>query len=580
MEPAFAVGIAVSVIMLSALIFDRLRLPSILGMLAAGMLIGPFSPLVGLELFGIRFSNIIIEDPSLVEVFAVIGAAFILFGIGLEFSIVKLSQLGAFTFLAAVLKIGIAYLAAYSAFAMLGFSAQASALVAVSLSFSSTPVIIRLLEASGKIRRPEVPFIVSILIIEDLLAVFFLGLISPSSSQLSEYSFAISLLRVVLTFIFAYIILSRLISRFLSLVAHSDELLILSTVSLVLVIGYLSEAIGLSFSIGAFLAGSTIAGSPHSRKIEDKVKPFNSLFAAFFFFSIGLVVNAHSVIAHPHILLIFIGLAMPVGFVASGISSYFAGFSGRSALFCASVLVAMSELSLLIVSKATSLGILPAEILSNFAFAIIISSFASAWLLNRENELYNLLQSAAPAFLVKNMRLMRSTTMGIRRAISESSRYYHVVERLPSISQPHEQLSAREQLALTSKNSVIFAAASFLFYLAVFFSANPAWALLRPLFVFFFISFFASSALFLVNLKSATASLLKMLDRSSSGWRYVPAGHLASSALFLFLCAIYLFAYSFAPSSLAVILILPSFAFMAKSLVSAIRAFSAGSGRL
>jgi len=322
MEPALAVGISITVIMLSALVFERFRLPLILGMLFAGILIGPFSPLAGVQIFGFDFGKIIITDPSIIGVFAFIGAALILFGIGLEFSAVKLTQLGAFTFLAAVIKIGIIYLAGYASLLLMGFPAATSALVAVALSFSSTPIIIKLLEASGKIRRPEAPFIISILIIEDLLAVFFLGLVSRSPAGMNEYAFALSLARVLLTFIFAYFVLSKLISRFLSLISHSDELLILGTVSLVLVIGYFSESIGLSFSVGAFLAGSTIAGSFESRKIEEKIRPFNFLFASFFFFSIGLLVNVGAVLSSLPLLFLFIIVGIVVRFMSSGVSSY------------------------------------------------------------------------------------------------------------------------------------------------------------------------------------------------------------------------------------------------------------------
>ena len=153
MDAALAVGISITVIMLTSLLFDRLKLPNILGVLVAGILMGPHSPLAGVSVFGLNFGNIIIADPSLVSVFAVIGSALILFGIGLDFSIIRLAQLGLFTFLAAAMKIGIVYLAAYASLSLFGLSPQASALVAIALSFSSTPIIIKLLEASGKSRR-------------------------------------------------------------------------------------------------------------------------------------------------------------------------------------------------------------------------------------------------------------------------------------------------------------------------------------------------------------------------------------------------------------------------------------------
>ncbi len=576
MEPALAVGISITVIMLSALIFDRLKLPNILGVLVAGILMGPFSPLAGANILGLDMGKFIITEPALVEVFAVIGAALILFGIGLEFSVIKLAQLGLFTFLAAVVKIGIVYVVAYSSLFSFGFGAPASALVAVALSFSSTPIIIKLLEASGKIRRPEVPFIISILIIEDLLAVFFLGLISKPVPDLNEYSFALSLLRVVITFIFAYAVLSRVISRFLSLVSHSDELLILSTVSLVLVLGYVSDAIGLSFSVGAFLAGSTIAGSSQSRKIEERIKPFNSLFASFFFFSIGLLVNVSAVLSNIPLLLLFIVIGIAVRFASSGISSYFAGFQGRSACFCAAAFLPMSELSLLLMSQGMSRGIIQAEFLGSFAFAIIASSFISAWVINRENESYNFLLSASPQMVVKNLRLLRSTVFGMRRAVQESTKYYHVVEKLPSISYKTDALSAREQLVLTTKNATILALLLLACYVSLFFSQQPEWKFLGTFFVFAFIGFFAFSALFLVNVRSATKSLMKLMLRSSSGAKYAAVGHLLSSVIFLALSAVFFWAYSLTPNSLAVILVLPCLVFAARSVISLFRALPFG----
>ncbi|MCX6770208.1 MAG: cation:proton antiporter [Candidatus Micrarchaeota archaeon] len=581
MEAALAVGISITVIMLSALVFDRLRLPHILGVLVAGMLIGPFSPLAGTELFGINFSSIIITDPSLVATFALIGSALILFGIGLEFSIVKLSEMGLFTFLAAVAKIGIVYFAGYASLVALGFSPSASAIVAAALSFSSTPIIIRLLEDSGKIKRQEVQFIISILIIEDLVVVFFLGLLS-NPAQASEYSFALSILRVVLTFIFAYLVLSKLINKFLALVAHSDELTVLATVSLVLVIGYVSEAIGLSFSVGAFLAGSTIAGSPHSRRIEEIIKPFNSLFAAFFFFSIGLMVNINSVFSNFQLLILFIGVGMGVRFAASGTASYLAGFPGRNACFCAAVFLSMSELSLLLVSQGTANGLVPQAFLGSFAFAIIASSFMSAWLINKENELYNLLQSTLPQMLINNLRVLRSTALGMRRAVSESSRYYNVIEMLPSISSPsqHDSLSVREQLILTTKNSAILFVISISCYLGMFFAQIPEGDFLNSLYIFIFTGFMISSALLLVNIMSASSAALALMARSSRGVRYHAVGHAVTGIFFFAFCAIFFWAYSYTPPSLAFILALPSLAFGLRSFISAAKAFSFNGSRL
>jgi len=408
---------------------------------------------------------------------------------------------------------------------------------------------------------------------------FFLGLIANPVSA-GDYSLAVAVLRVVLTFIFAYFVLSRLIDKFLDLFSHSDELIILSTVSLVLVIGYVSSAIGLSFSVGAFLAGSTIAGSPHSRKIEEIIKPFNSLFASFFFFSIGLMVNIGSVFSDLALLALFLAIGVVARFAASGSAAYLAGFSGRNACFCAAVFLSMSELSLLLMSQGAAAGIISPAFLGSFAFAIIASSFISAWLLDRENEAYNVLQSLAPQMAVKNLRLLRSTALGMRRAVSESSRYYRVVEKLPSISQPSGSLSTREQLVLTGKNSALLSVIAAACYLGMFFASQPGWEFLNQFFVFIFLVFFVASALFLVNAKAAQNSLVKMLLHSGRGERYAPVAHFFSAVIFLALCAAFVWAYYLTPSSLAIILVLPAAVFAARGILATFRSVAVGGGRL
>jgi len=240
----------------------------------------------------------------------------------------------------------------------------------------------------------------------------------------------------------------------------------------------------------------------------------------------------------------------------------------------------MSELSLLLMAQGSASGLVPAGFLGTFAFAIIASSFIAAWLIDRENEMYNMLQSLVPQMLIKNLRLLRSTALGMRRAVSESSRYYRVVEKLPSISSRTDSLSTREQLVLTSKNASLLAIFSAACYLAIFFTTQPAWAFLDQFFVFILIAFFVSSSLFLVNAKSAANCLIKMIMRSGTGARYAAVAQFFFSIFFLALCAAFVWAYSLAPASLSIILVLPTAVFAARSILSTFRAVSVGGGRL
>jgi hypothetical protein len=236
----------------------------------------------------------------------------------------------------------------------------------------------------------------------------------------------------------------------------------------------------------------------------------------------------------------------------------------------------MSELSLLLISQGTAAGIIPPGFLGSFAFAIIATSFISAWLIERENEIYNALNSAVPQLIVNNLRVLRSTVMGMRRAVSESSRYYRVVEMLPSISYPShpEQLSVREQLVLTTKNSMILVFASLSCFAGLYFAQSPDWAFLDSLFVFIFTGFLLSSLAFIINVDSAMRNALKLMLRSSNGPKYAAVAHFVSAVIFISLGALYYWSYSLAPASLSFLLCLPAFILGARSAYKTVRAIS------
>ncbi|MEM4633523.1 MAG: cation:proton antiporter, partial [Candidatus Anstonellaceae archaeon] len=305
--------------------------------------------------------------------------------------------------------------------------------------------------------------------------------------------------------------------------------------------------------------------------IEEKIKPFNSLFSSFFFFSIGLLVSFSSVLSNMLLLVIFILIGFIVRFIASGASAYLIGFPGRGACFCAAAFLPISELSLLLISQGSASGLVQKDFLGSFAFAIIASSFISAWALHKENELYNLLQAVSPQIIIKNFRLMRTTVLGIRRAFSETTRYYRVVEKLPSISYNFESLSTREQMVLTAKNSILLLAFSGICFAAIFIMQVPGWDFLSDFFIFIFSAFFVSSALFQVNAQASFDSLAKMMARSNTGAKYLSIAYLSAAGFFLLLVLSFILAYQIAAASLSIILALSAAVFFFKNLLRAIK---------
>ncbi len=523
--------------MLFSLLMERVRLPMVLGVLLAGAMMGPASPLRGVQIGPLDFGILVVDEPATVSFFALLGSVLILFGIGLEFSVLKLVRMGFTTFLAALIKLGLTYLAGYIIASFMGLGQPAAVLLGFILSFSSTPIIIKILEGHDKLRRPESTFIVAVLIIEDLVAVALLGIMA-STGLGNQYEVAMALLKVVVVFALAYAILSEVMKRLLAQVDKSDELLVLFVVGVVLMISYLCAAIGLGFSVGSFLAGSVAAATPQARRIDEMIRPFNALFASFFFFSIGMMVDpAAAAPARPR--LVGILLVAVVGkLIASATASYLIGFSGHSAAFAASALLPLGELSLLIGSFAVGQGLLPAGLMGLLALVIIITSILSVFLVGREGVVYNMGKDLTPDLVSRNMSMLRSTSIGVQRVVEENSRYERIIHRLPSIGR-HLAISSHDRLELTLKNTFIFMVAAAALLLALWLFAPALAAPSAPMssaYVLIFLGFFITATLAMVNASSTFRIYIRML-RNSGRTVLEMTTHLAGLVFFVFMAA-------------------------------------------
>jgi len=514
MEAGLVIGLSVIIIMLFSLLMERFRLPMVLGVLIAGALFGPASPLKGVQLGPLDLSNFIVGDTATVASFALLGSVLILFGIGLEFSVLKLLKMGLSVFLAAIIKLGLTYTAGYLVATFMGMNTAAAVLLGFMLSFSSTPIIIKILEGHGKMKRTESTFIIAVLIIEDLVAVALLGIMA-STGLSDHYAVAWALFKVAIAFIAAYLALSRIMKWLLDRVATSDELLVLFSVGMVLIVSYFCSAFGLGFSVGSFLAGSAVAATPQAKRVEELIRPFNTLFVSFFFFSIGMMVDMGAAISSLPFLLGLLFVAVVAKMIASASSAYLIGFSGQSAAFAAAALLPAGELALLIGSFAVTQGVLPAGLVGLLALIIVLTSLLSVALVGRESDVYNMGRDVLPSMVVRNMSTLRTTSIGMQRVVSENSKYDRILHKLPHVGAP--AYTSHERLGSAFRNVVVFGFGTLLLLLA--------WRVLYPtapltpstIYVVLFLGFFLLCALTFVNISSALRIYSRLLRNSGRG---------------------------------------------------------------
>ncbi len=264
------------------LVFHRLRIPSILGFLLTGIIIGPY----GLSL---------IKASHEVELMAELGVIFLLFVIGIEFSIKGLMSIKRTVFLGGFLQvsltIGIITLISLG----FGLPLQRAVFMGFLFSLSSTAIVLKLLHERGEITSPQGRVAVGILIFQDIIVVPLI-LISPILAGNSP-DVLMTLLILVGKFIAIIVILflsaRYLVPKLLDLVIRTknNELFLLTIIVLCFATAWLTESFGLSLALGAFFAGLIISESPYSHQATALILPFREIFISFFFVSIGMLLN-------------------------------------------------------------------------------------------------------------------------------------------------------------------------------------------------------------------------------------------------------------------------------------------------
>ncbi|MBL7138732.1 MAG: cation:proton antiporter [Bacteroidales bacterium] len=271
-------GLSVLIILL----FHRFKIPSILGFLLTGIIIGPY----GLSL---------IKASHEVELMAEIGVIFLLFVIGIEFSIKGLMSIKRTVFLGGflqvILTIGIIALISFG----FGLPFQKAVFMGFLFSLSSTAIVLKLLQERGEITSPQGRVAVGILIFQDIMVVPLI-LITPILAGNSP-NLLMTLLILVGKFVAIIVILfllaRYLVPRLLDLVIRTknNELFLLTIIVLCFATAWLTNSLGLSLALGAFFAGLIISESPYSHQATANIHPFREIFISFFFVSIGMLLD-------------------------------------------------------------------------------------------------------------------------------------------------------------------------------------------------------------------------------------------------------------------------------------------------
>ncbi|GLO30634.1 cation:proton antiporter [Pseudomonas sp. KCJK8521] len=362
-----------AVIMLVAgvvtILFHRLKQPVVLGYIVAGFIIGPHTPPFGL-----------IHDEDTIKTLAELGVIFLMFCLGLEFSLRKLFKVGATAFIAAFLEIVLMIWIGFEIGRWFGWNTMDSLFLGAILAISSTTIIVKALNDLKMKNERFAQLIFGVLIVEDILGIGIIALLSgiAVSGTVSSGEVFSTVGKLSLFMIVALVIGILLVPRLLAYVAkfESNEMLLITVLGLCFGFCLLVVKLEYSMVLGAFLIGAIMAESRQLLKIESLIEPVRDLFSAIFFVAIGLMIDPQVLIDYAWPIVV-ITLAVVLGKMLScGMGAFIAGNDGRTSLRVGMGLSQIGEFSFIIAALGMTL-----QVTSDFLYPVAVAVSAITTLL-------------------------------------------------------------------------------------------------------------------------------------------------------------------------------------------------------
>ena len=357
------IAIGLTAAFIGGLIARHVRLPAIVGYIVAGVVIGPFTP--GL-----------IADSSVALELAELGVILLMFGVGIQFSFRDLLAVRTIAVPGAIIQTIVSGLFGVWLGSVLGWSVGGGLVLGLALSIASTVVLLRALTDRHELDTPQGRVAVGWLIVEDLLAVLVLVLLptiapllggdTPAGSSAGGgidalAPVALALAKAAVFAVIMIVVGARLVPWLLLVVARegSRELFTLAVLAIALGIAFVASTVfGVSFALGAFLAGLVVSESDMSHQAAADALPLRDAFAVLFFVSVGMLLDPAFLVANPlpvlAVLLLIVGMKAATKLVIVLV----AGYPTRIALTVAAGLAQIGEFSFIVGTMGRSLGLL------------------------------------------------------------------------------------------------------------------------------------------------------------------------------------------------------------------------------
>ena len=392
-------------------IFKKLNLPLVLGYILAGFLIGPYMPLF--------FS---LADIEAVSTWSEIGIIILMFCLGLEFNLHKLASVGGTAIITALVEVGGMLAMGFAVGQLMGWGTMDSIFLGGMLSMSSTTIIIKAFDELNVRKTDFAQLVFGTLVMEDIAGIFMMIILSTISVSKSISGGALALqlgllvLYLVLWLVLGIFLLPTLLNKASKLM--SDETLLIVSLGICFGMVLLADALGFSSALGAFLAGSLLAGTVHAERVEHLTSGVKDLFGAVFFISVGMMLDPGAVVKYIWPILILTAVTIVGKLLFSSLGVLLSGHTLRQAIYCCS-LAQIGEFAFIIASLGLSLGVIADYIYPIIISVSVITTLTTPFFIKSADRICTGLERLLPQKLVQQLERYTDEEQSVKEQDSD-----------------------------------------------------------------------------------------------------------------------------------------------------------------
>ncbi len=389
-------------------LFRFLNLPPMLGYLSVGIVVGPHA-------LGIA------PDTERAQNLAEFGVVFLMFSIGLEFSLAKLRTMRTLVFGLGLLQVIGTVAVAVLVGALVGrwmhVSWQGSIALGGALAMSSTAIVSKMLAERLEIETEHGRNIFGVLLFQDLAVVPLLIVIPALGGDTHDLVSTLTLaaIKIVVALTLLLFVGQRLMTRWFNVVARlrSQELFVLNLLLVTLGAAFITDKFGLSLALGAFIAGMLIAETPYRHQVEEDIKPFRDVLLGLFFVTTGMLLNPHVLIAHPFMVLAFlIGPVLLKIVMITSLARFFgatAGVAMRTGLGLAQA----GEFGFVLLNLIRDKHLVDGTLLQAILASMLLSMLAAPFIIQNADRI--VLRLSSTEWMQQSLQMTRIATQSLRQ---------------------------------------------------------------------------------------------------------------------------------------------------------------------